>query len=173
MNLSYPIGEYRAPASADAAQRREWVRTLAEAPARFRQAVGGLNDEQLDTPYRPGGWTVRQVIHHVADSHMNAYIRVRVALTEDRPAIKPYDQAKWAELADSKTLPVEVSLDLIDGMHKRLVALAESLEEADFSRTFYHPERGAVRLDENLAMYAWHSLHHEAHIVNLRQRMGW
>jgi hypothetical protein len=173
MDLSYPIGRYEAPASLDAGQRGEWLRRIAEAPARFREAVRGLDDAQLDTPYRPGGWTVRQVVHHMADSHMNAYIRFRVALTEDQPTIKPYDQAAWAELADARTLPVETSLALLEGMHRRLVALAETLAEADFARTFFHPERGVVRLDSTLGMYAWHGRHHEAHILGLRERMGW
>jgi hypothetical protein len=173
MNLSYPIGKYEAPGSVDAGARREWLRQIAEAPARFREAVRGLDDAQLDTPYRPGGWTIRQVIHHVADSHMNAYIRFRAALTEEQPAIKPYDQAAWAELADARTLPVEISLAILEGMHQRWVALAESLPEADFARTFLHPERGVVRLDSNLPMYAWHGRHHAAHILGLRERMGW
>jgi len=173
MDLSYPIGKFVAPASPDARQRGEWLRQMAEAPARFREAVRGLDDAQLDTPYRPGGWTVRQVVHHMADSHMNGYIRYRMALTEDQPAVKSYDQTAWAELTDARTLPVETSLAILEGIHRRWVALAESLAEADFARTFPHPERGAVRLDSNLAMYAWHGRHHEAHILGLRERMGW
>jgi uncharacterized damage-inducible protein DinB len=157
----------------DAGARDEFLRQIAEAPARFREAVRNLDDAQLDTPYRPGGWTVRQVVHHVADSHMNAYIRFRLALTEDEPAIKPYDQAAWAELADARTLPVETSLSLLDGLHARWVALAASLPEAAFSRAFFHPERGRVPLGANLAMYAWHGRHHAAHITALRERMGW
>lgn len=173
MDLSYPIGEYEAPVSVDAGQRREWLRQIAATPAQFREAVRGLDDAQLDTPYRPGGWTVRQVVHHLADSHMNAYIRYRLALTEDQPTINAYDQGLWAELADARTLPVEDSLAILEGIHRRWVALAESLEEADFARTFIHPERGIVRLDSNLAMYAWHGRHHAAHILRLRERMGW
>jgi hypothetical protein len=173
MDPSYPIGRYEAPDSLDAGRRAEWLRQIAETLARFREAVRGLDDAQLDTPYRPGGWTARQVVHHMADSHVNAYIRFRVALTENQPAIKPYDQDAWAELADARALPVEVSLGILDGIHRRWVALAESLAEADFARTFIHPERGVVRLDANLAMYAWHGRHHAAHILGLRDRMGW
>jgi hypothetical protein len=173
MNLSYPIGEFAFPAAVSAEDRALHIRQLAEAPARFRQAVSGLTDAQLDTAYRPGGWTVRQVIHHMFDSHANGYIRFRVALTEIDPLIKPYDEAKWAELPDAKTGPVEVSLALVDGMHRRWVALLETMSEADFARAYMHPERGRLRLDVALAMYAWHSLHHEAHITGLRQRMGW
>jgi uncharacterized damage-inducible protein DinB len=173
MDLSYPIGKFEAPAALDAGRRGEWLRQIAEAPARFREAVRGLDDAQLDTSYRPGGWTIRQVVHHMADSHVNAYIRYRLALTEDRPTIKPYDQTAWAELADARTLSVETSLAILEGVHQRWVALAESLAEANFARTFLHPERGEVRLDSNLAMYAWHGRHHAAHILGLRERMGW
>ena len=173
MDHRYPIGKFEASASLDARQRSECLRQMAEAPARFREAVRGLDDAQLDTPYRPGGWTIRQVVHHMADSHVNGYIRYRMALTEDHPAVKSYDQTAWAELADARTLPVETSLAILEGVHRRWVALAESLTEADYARTFLHPERGAVRLDSNLAMYAWHGRHHAAHILGLRERMGW
>jgi uncharacterized damage-inducible protein DinB len=173
MNLSYPIGPFQRPESVDAGARDEYLRQIAAAPARFREAVRNLDDAQLDTPYRPGGWTVRQVVHHVADSHMNAYIRFRLALTEDQPAIKPYDQAAWAELSDARTQPVETSLSLLDGLHARWVALAASLPESAFSRAFFHPEHGRVPLGANLAMYAWHGRHHAAHITALRERMGW
>jgi hypothetical protein len=173
MDLSYPIGKFEPPQEIGRERRFQYIREIAEAPARFREAVRGLDDKQLDTPYRPGGWTVRQVIHHMADSHMNAYIRFRLALTEDEPTIKPYDQAKWAELEDARTAPVETSLALIASLHGRWAALAESLSEADFSRGFLHPERGRAALDANLAMYAWHCRHHAAHITGLRERMGW
>jgi uncharacterized damage-inducible protein DinB len=173
MDLSYPIGKYEPPASVDAARRGEWLRQIAQTPARFREAVRGLDDAQLDTPYRPGGWTVRQVVHHMADSHMNAYIRFRLALTEVEPTIKPYDQDAWAALKDARTGPVETSLAILEGLHQRLVALVESLAEADFARTFLHPERGVMRLDTTLAMYAWHGRHHAAHVLGLRERMGW
>ncbi len=173
MDLSYPIGKPDLPSTIDAARRREYIAQIAQAPRWFRDAVKGLNDAQLDTTYRPGGWTVRQVVHHVADSHMNAYIRFRLALTEDNPTIKAYNEKTWAELADAKSQPVEVSLQLIEAMHKRWVVLLEAIPDADFGRTFLHPERGAMRLDTNLALYAWHGRHHSAHITGLRERMGW
>jgi hypothetical protein len=173
MDLSYPIGKPELPAGMDAAQWRELVAQIAQAPQWFRNAVEGLNDAQLDTVYRPGGWTVRQVIHHIADSHMNAYIRFRLALTEDNPTIKPYDEKTWAELPDARSYPVAVSLQLIEAMHKRWAALLELIPESDFSRTFVHPERGPMRLDTTLALYAWHGRHHLAHITGLRERMGW
>lgn len=139
---------------------------------RLREAIQGLSDAQLDTPYREGGWTVRQLVHHIADSHANAYVRFKLALTESNPTIKPYDEAAWAALPDSR-LPIEPSLAMIEGIHKRLVALLESLAGSDFERTFQHPERGPMTIAANLALYEWHSLHHTAHITSLRQRMGW
>lgn len=169
----YPLGKFKPEGKLSYAQREHLIGELAEAPARLRAAVAGLDDAQLDTPYREGGWTVRQVAHHLADSHLNAYVRLRLALTENQPGIKPYDQAKWAELADAKTAPVELSLALLDSMHQRLVLLLKSLEVADFERTFMHPERGPMTIDQNLAMYAWHARHHVAHITTLRERMGW
>ena len=146
---------------------------MAVAPARFRAAVEGLDDTRLDTPYRPGGWTVRQVVHHVADSHQNAYVRFRLALTEEEPTIKPYDEKKWAELVDARTLPVDVSLQLIHALHHRWVELLSSLTDAEFTRRFRHPEVGLMRLDTYLAGYAWHCRHHAAHITGLKERMGW
>jgi len=139
----------------------------------LRAAVAGLRPEQLDTPYRPGGWTVRQVVHHVPDSHMNSYMRFKLALTEDEPTIKPYDEKLWAELADTPATPVEVSLTLLESMHDRWVRLLRSLQDAHFERQFRHPELGVVRLDRNLALYAWHGKHHVAHITSLRERMSW
>jgi hypothetical protein len=173
MDLSYPIGKFEPPADLGPEARRGWIDTIAGAPARLRATVEDLSAGQLDTPYRPGGWTVRQVVHHLADSHMHAYIRFRLALTEQIPTIKPYDQEKWAELADARSGPVETSLGLLEGLHSRWAALLEGMSEADFARTYFHPERGQVRLDATLAMYAWHSRHHEAHITGLRDRMGW
>ena len=176
-NLSYPIGKFAgkldATTAADPNRLREDIAAIAAVPERYRSAVAGLDDGQLDTPYRPDGWTVRQVVHHVADSHMNAYIRFRLAMTEDSPVIKPYDQAKWAELRDARTLPVEVSLGLLDGLHTRWAALVRSFSEADFARTLRHPELGILRLDQYVGMYAWHGKHHYAHITGLRGRMGW
>jgi|ERR1017187_1774734 hypothetical protein len=177
MDLSYPIGKFPgkfgSKTAVDADRRAEDLAALAAAPAQFREAVRGLDDGQLDTPYRPGGWTVRQVIHHVPDSHMNAYVRFRLALTEDSPAVKPYDEAKWAELRDAKTLPVEVSLRLLACLHERWVVLLSGFSDADFARTLQHPEDGTVRLDTYLSAYAWHGKHHAAHITGLRERMGW
>jgi hypothetical protein len=172
MDLRYPIGKFERPAAAPAEMRREWIDILEAAPGRFNEAVVGLSDGQLDTPYRPEGWTVRQVIHHVADSHMNSFIRFRLALTEEQPTIKPYDEARWALLKDME-LPVEVSLELLRALHQRMVVMLRSLSESEFARQFRHPEMGLVDLGTNLALYAWHSRHHEAHITRLRDRLGW
>ena len=173
MDLSYPIGKFELSGPIGQQEVSEAIRTIRSAPDLYRDAVRGLSDAQLDTEYRPGGWTVRQVIHHVADSHMNAYMRFRLALTEETPTIKPYNQEKWAELADARSAPLEVSLTIIDGMHARWTYLADGLPPEARARAFVHPERGRVRLDENLLMYAWHSKHHAAHITGLRDRMGW
>ena len=173
MDLRYPIGRFERPAAATAEDREGWIAALAAAPARLRAAVRGLDEAQLDTPYRPGGWTVRQVIHHVPDSHMNSYIRFRLALTEADPLIKPYDEAQWAGLHDARTLPVEVSLQLLEALHTRWVDLLRSLSPAEFDRTFRHPELGQMTLYANLALYAWHGRHHEAHVTGLRERSGW
>jgi uncharacterized damage-inducible protein DinB len=173
MNLSYPIGKFTWGLSIAPEMRPELIAQLAAAPADFRDAVRGLDDRQLDTPYRPGGWTLRQVVHHVADSHMNSYIRFRLAMTEESPTIKPFDQSKWAELVDSRTAPVETSLQLLESLHSRWVVLLKSFTGEDFARTFVHPENGVLRLDEALALYVWHGLHHRAHITSLRERMGW
>ena len=171
-DLSYPIGKFHfeGPVSADG--RQKLVDDISRAPAEMRAAVKGLSDVQLDTPYRPGGWTVRQVVHHVADSHMNAYIRFKLALTEAEPTIKPYEQQLWAELADTKSTPVEVSLALLDSLHDRWVRLLRSFQPEDWKRTFRHPEMGTVSLEKNLALYAWHGKHHAAHITELRKRMS-
>jgi uncharacterized damage-inducible protein DinB len=171
-DLRYPIGRLDPSASSVPGVRAAHIETLRQLPERLRAAVAGLNDAQLDTPYREGGWTVRQVVHHVADSHANGYIRCKVALTEDWPTIKPYDQAAWAELADSR-LPIDVSLEFVDALHARWVALLKSLSEEDFQRGYNHPEDGRVNLAKSLAMYEWHSRHHTAHITGLRTRMGW
>src|ERR1700679_263996 len=168
----YPIGRFGAPASSDVKVRAEQIRTLRLLPERLRAAVDGLSDSQLDTPYRDGGWTVRQVVHHIADSHANSYVRFKLALTEDGPTIKPYDEAAWARLPDS-SLAIEPSLVLITGLHQRFVGLLESMSEEDFERGFNHPERGRVTLAKNLAIYDWHSRHHTAHITSLRARKGW
>jgi len=173
MDLSYPIGKFERPQNVTSEMRAGFIENIAAAPARFRAAVQGWNDRQLDTAYRPGGWTVRQVIHHVADSHINSYCRFRLALTEQNPSVKGYDEKVWAELPDAKSLPVDVSLALLDNLHARWVVLLRSLSDDDFARTFHHSELGSVRLDTNLALYSWHCRHHEAHITRLRERMGW
>jgi uncharacterized damage-inducible protein DinB len=173
MDLSYPIGKFDFHQTVAPSQYPALIAEIAAAPKLYRDAVGGLDDAQLDTPYRPGGWTVRQTVHHVADSHMNSYIRMRLALTEGEPAIRPYDQKAWAELPDSRTAPVELSLQLVENLHARWVLLLKALSDADFARAFRHPEIGLVRLDTNLALYAWHGRHHAAHITSLRHRNGW
>jgi uncharacterized damage-inducible protein DinB len=171
-DLRYPIGRFAAPAASSPGLRAEQIETLRLLPERLREAVSGLSEAQLDTPYREAGWTVRQVVHHFADSHANSYIRFKLALTEDWPTIKPYDEAAWARLNDSR-LPIDGSLVFLDALHARWVALLESMSEQDFGRGLTHPERGRVDLKQALAMYAWHSRHHTAHITSLRARMGW
>jgi len=173
MDLSYPIGKFDFKQIVAPGEYAALIEEIGAAPALYRDAVRGLDDGQLDTPYRPGGWTVRQTVHHVADSHMNSFLRMRLALTETEPTIKPYNQKAWAELSDSRTAPVELSLQLIESLHARWVLLLQSLSDADFARVFRHPETGVVRLDTNLALYAWHGRHHAAHITGLRQRNGW
>jgi hypothetical protein len=173
MDLRFPVGRFAWADPVDSTQRPQWIAEIGGAGARFREAVHGLDDSQLDTPYRPEGWTVRQVIHHVPDSHMNCYVRFRMALTEDLPTIKPYDEQKWAELSDARTAPVEVSLQLLENLHTRWVALIGSMAESDFGRQYRHPENGLVSLDTVLAGYAWHCRHHAAHITALRERMAW
>jgi len=163
--LKYPVGRMpRSSAPLDPRTREEHLQTLESTPSRFRSLVGGLSDAALDTPYRPGGWTVRQVVHHVPDSHMNAYIRMKLAVTENQPAAKTYEEGLWAELPEAKTAPVPMSLDLLDALHRRWVAFLRGLPEADFRKTFSHPEWGNVSVDEALVMYAWHCRHHEEHI---------
>ncbi len=171
-DLKYPVGRYQAPAAISVEQRAPWIEEMANLPDHLAKAVDGLNDAQLDTPYRPGGWTVRQVVHHLPDSHMNSYLRFRLALTEDAPLIKPYEEGAWAELSDAKTAPIAPSLALLTGLHQRFVLLLRSMTDADFAKTFTHPELGQKRLDWTLGLYAWHSRHHVAHIVNLRRRQG-
>lgn len=169
----YPIGPCPRDSDLTPEKRRDWTQKIADTPKQMRAAVAGLSNEQLDTPYREGGWTVRQLVHHVPDSHLNAYTRFRLALTENEPTIKPYDQEAWAEMGDSRTAPIEPSLTLLDALHQRWVALLEALSDADFSRRFRHPEIGTVTLGEVLGMYAWHGPHHVAHITQLRKQKGW
>jgi hypothetical protein len=167
-DLQYPIGHFSSPESTTPEQRQTWIRQISRAPQDLRAAVADLSEQQLDTPYRPGGWTVRQVVHHIPDSHMNAFVRFKLALTEDQPIIKPYDEARWAVLADA-ALPIDPSLDLLDALHVRWVRILESMSERDYQRTFLHPESGAWRLDQYLAQYAWHGRHHLAHIRSSSQ----
>jgi DinB family protein len=171
-DLRYPVGNWTAPDEITDATRQQYIADITAAPGLLKGAVTGLSPEQLDTAYRPGGWTVRQVVHHFADSHMNAYCRFKWALTEDAPTIKPYNEADWAELPDSH-LPVEISLRLFDALHHRWLALLHAMTREQWARTLRHPERGTIRLDTMLSMYAWHSRHHVAHITELRKRMGW
>jgi hypothetical protein len=173
-DLRYPIGKYHLDGNPTAEQRAGWIEEVAAAPARLRAAVSGLTDAQLNTPYRPGGWTVRQVAHHVPESHMNAYIRFKLALTEDEPTIKPYDEARWADLGDVPVTPIEVSLALLNSLHDRWVRLLRTLGPGDFARTFRHPELGrTLTLDWTLGQYAWHGRHHVAQVTALRTRSGW
>jgi hypothetical protein len=171
-DLRYPIGPFRPAAETLPTARAAQIRTLSLLPENLSVAVSGLTDSQLDTPYRDGGWTVRQLVHHVADSHANSYVRYKLALTEDWPTIKPYDEAAWAELKDCN-LPIKVSLDLIAALHTRWVALLESLSDEQFQRGYHHPQMGPQTLEQALVMYDWHSRHHTAHIARLRIRKGW
>ncbi|WP_404332134.1 YfiT family bacillithiol transferase [Mesobacillus maritimus] len=168
----YPIGPFKPEQEMTSTVIDNCIKEIEEAPSLLRKSVKDLSDQQIDTPYRPGGWTIRQVIHHLADSHMNSFIRMKLALTEENPTIKPYFEEKWAELPDSSQ-PVEVSLSLLEGLHGRWVYLLRSLQPADLEKTFYHPESGPVTIAMNINLYAWHSRHHLAHITGLRKRMKW
>lgn len=169
----YPVGKFTPDDNPTPESRAKHIQELVSLPNQMRQAVTGLNPEQLDTPYREGGWTIRQVVHHVPDSHLNAYIRFKLALTENVPTIKPYDEAAWAKLKDTELTPIDVSLDLLDAVHTRWVTLLRTLKADDFARKFNHPEGGIQTLDRTLALYSWHSRHHLAHITSLRERMKW
>lgn len=172
-SLRYPVGPFDMESEPDATERLRLIDEIAQTPPRLRSAVEGLSDEQLDTPYRPGGWTIRQVVHHVPDSHLNSYIRFKLALTEEEPTIRPYMEDRWATLEDSRITPLEISLSLLEALHERWVLLLRSLSAKDFERTFRHPDLGLVSLNKNLALYAWHGRHHVAHITSLRERKGW
>jgi uncharacterized damage-inducible protein DinB len=173
MDPRYPVGKFENPKEVTHSLRQAAIEEIAAAPARVRAAVHGLSDGQLDTPYREGGWTVRQVVHHVADSHMNAYIRWRLALTETEPTIKPYEEAAWAKLEDAAHAPVEISLRLLEPLHERWVRMLRSVKPGEFARTFRHPEHGVQTLDWMLFLYAWHGRHHTAHITELKKQKGW
>ena len=172
-DLRYPVGKFKYDGPLNENQKQEALNEIAQAPANLRAAVNGLSDAQLDTPYRPEGWTVRQVVHHLPDSHVNSYVRFKLALTEDEPTIKPYAEDRWAQLADTKATPIEVSLTLLDSLHDRWMRLLRSLTREEWQRAFRHPEHGVMALEKALALYAWHGRHHVAHITELRKRMSW
>ncbi len=169
----YPIGRYERRDVLTPDERAAMIEQIAAAPRKMREAVAGLTPRQLETPYRDGGWTLRQVVHHVPDSHMNSYVRFKLALTEQTPTIRPYDEARWAELADSVDTPPETSMALLESLHDRWVRLLRSMSADDFQRTLNHPENGLMTLDAMLALYAWHGRHHVAHITSTRARNGW
>jgi len=170
--LRFPIGKFKKINGITPEKRAEFITVIRELPEKLARAIEGLTDERLDTPYRPEGWTVRQTVHHIADSHINSLCRFKLALTEENPTIRPYFEDRWAELADNN-LPVDVSLKIIEGVHARWTALLESLADEDFRKPLTHPDSGAWTVEEFLALYAWHSLHHTAHITALRERSGW
>ncbi len=172
-DLRYPIGPFVASEPPGASERLRLLTDLAEAPERLRAAVAGLSESQLDTPYRPGGWTVRQVVHHLADAQTNWCVRTKLALTEDAPVVKPYDEVRWAELQDARTAPIEPSLVLLDALHRRWVHLFRGLSEEQWKRKMVHPDRGVFILGATLPMHVWHARHHTAHITELRKHLGW
>jgi DinB family protein len=172
-DLRYPIGNFSFNGSPSFPQIQKLIDNIEQAPAQLRAAVQGLSDSQLDTPYRPDGWTVRQVVHHVPDSHANAYIRFKLAITEEEPTIRPYFEDRWAELPEAKSAPIELSLALLEALHQRWVIVLRNLKADDFKRTFRHPDLGVVSLEKNTALYSWHGQHHVAHIMELRKRMNW
>ena len=172
-DLRYPIGKFHFDGTLSDEQKQAFLDEIARTPANLRAAVKGLSEVQLDTPYRPDGWTVRQVVHHIPDSHLNSYVRFKLALTEDEPTIKPYAEDRWAELADTKSTPIEVSLTLLESLHDRWIRLLRSLSQEDWKRTFRHPDLGAMTLEKSLALYAWHGRHHVAHVTELRKRNSW
>jgi uncharacterized damage-inducible protein DinB len=172
-DLRYPVGKFSYDDSPNEEQKKKFIDEIASTPANLKSAVNGLSPAQLDTRYRPGGWTVRQVVHHLPDSHMNSYVRFKLALTEDEPTIKPYAEDRWAELADTKAVPIETSLTLLESLHARWIALLRSLTPEQWKRNFRHPELGLMSLEKTLALYAWHGRHHAAQITSLREREGW
>lgn len=172
--LKYPIGKFKKPELVTPELLRQWISVIADFPALLTSTVLHLNNLQLDTPYRPGGWTVRQVVHHCADSHMNSLMRLKLTLTEETPTIKPYMEDRWAELIDSKTLPVISALQMLEGIHLRWTTILQQMQPSEFARTFFHPQQNkTIRLDENTALYAWHCNHHLAHITTLKKQQGW
>lgn len=172
-DIRYPVGKWNRQPVANAAARAELIQHIEQLPAKLNAAVAGLTQTQLDTPYRPEGWTPRQIVHHIADSHMNAYVRFKLGITENNPTIKPYDEQTWAETSDGKSAPLSSSLPLLEALHQRWVAFLKSLDAPAFARTIMHPERGPMTLDDLLGLYAWHSRHHTAHITEMRKRNNW
>jgi uncharacterized damage-inducible protein DinB len=172
-DIRYPVGPCEWSAEVSAEEKRKHIRDIGELPARLREAVAELAPQHLDTPYREGGWSIRQIVHHIPDSHLNSYTRFKLALTEDQPTIKPYDEKLWAEMPDGRSAPVEISLDLVDALHRRWTLLLDNMTDADFERSLRHPELGALKLKSLLAGYGWHCRHHVAQIVATRRRMGW
>lgn len=172
MNERYPIGEFEFDGKITRIEIEEWIKQIEDLPELLAVAVSGLNDQQMDTAYRLGGWTVRQVVHHLADSHMNAYIRFKLAITEDTPVIKPYNEGEWAELPDYE-LPIETSISLLKALHIRWVKLLKSLTLTDLEKTFVHPDSGEISIGKNIGIYAWHGQHHLSHITSLCIRKGW
>jgi hypothetical protein len=172
-DLRYPIGKPQFETQMTAARRASLIDQIESAPGALRAAITGLTEEQLGTPYRPDGWSVRQVVHHVPDSHLNSYVRFKLALTEEKPTIRPYDEAAWAEITEARTAPVEISLTLLEALHRRWVLMLRSMAPSDFARMIVHPELGELTLDNVVSIYSWHGRHHVAHITSLRERMGW
>jgi uncharacterized damage-inducible protein DinB len=172
-DLRYPIGKFSFDGTLTEEQKAKFLDDIEQTPARLDAAVRGLSDKQLDTPYRDGGWTVRQVVHHVPDSHLNSYMRFKLALTEEEPTIRTYMEDRWAELPEAKSAPIGLSLALLSSLHTRWMLMLRALQPADWKRTFRHPEIGLMTLEKNLALYAWHGKHHVAHVTGLRERMGW
>ena len=169
----YPIGKFSFDGTLTEEQKSKHLEDIEQTPARLRAALRGLSDPHLDTPYREGGWTVRQVVHHVPESHMNSYIRFKLALTEEEPTIRPYLEDRWAKLPDATTAPVELSLILLEFLHKRWMLVLRAMKPEEWKRTFRHPEIGLMTLEKALALYSWHGRHHVAHVTSLRERMGW
>jgi len=171
--VRFPVGDFVIDPVVTDEKRRGWIAEMAQAPENLRVALAGLSDDQLDTCYREGGWTLRQVIHHLADAHINGFVRFKLALTEDNPPIKTYEETLWAETIDGREAPVELSLKLLEALHERWIILLDSLRESDFAKSFSHPQRGAMTIDKAIQLYAWHGVHHAAHITGLRERKGW
>ena len=172
-DLQYPVGKFERQANYTALEIQESIEVLEKLPQQMRTSVAGLSAEQLETSYREGGWSLRQVVHHVPDSHINSFVRFKLALTEENPTIKPYDEAAWAELSDSRDTPIQTSLDLLEALHERWVIVLRAIKPEDWRRTFNHPQNGAMTLEYAVALYAWHSRHHLGHITQTRARMGW